>query len=236
MQLTELICKGSYHGLKHLIWRWIQMRQQQVLNSVLCIEIITKMELYLVLSISILFSYSFKWVIKTQVAPKYLIHLGVHGTLGNWTHRSHFRGILNSVKDLVIWDSSEISSVLNVVVCSTVIKVCLPLAQVQAMASQTQLVSRQSSPSPHPQLRPSLLSHPSVPCWQGKQLSRPCSHSICASLGREWGPFSQGLFSETAGSTPFVIITDIYLLKETNSDIVSLYHLFVLLRWSGLLF
>jgi len=61
MQLPKLIHKGSYHGLKQLIWRWIQKRQQQVLNSLLFIEITTKVELiYLVVSISILFSYSFK--------------------------------------------------------------------------------------------------------------------------------------------------------------------------------
>lgn len=28
-QLTESICKCSYPDLKHLIWRWVQMRQQQ---------------------------------------------------------------------------------------------------------------------------------------------------------------------------------------------------------------
>lgn len=33
-----------------------------------------------------------------------------------------------------------------------------------------------------------------MPCWQGKQQCQHCSHSICASLGRPWGPFSQGLF------------------------------------------
>lgn len=75
-----------------------------------------------------------------------------------------------------------------------------------------------------------------MPCWQGKQLCQHCSHSICASLGRPWGPFSQGLFCETAGSTPFVIITDIYLLKETNSDTISLYQRFVPLLRSGVLF
>lgn len=151
MQLTELIWKGSYRGLKHLIWRWIQMRQQQVWNSMLCIRIITKMELlYLVLFICILFSYSSKWIIKIQVAPKYLFHPRLRGTLGNWTHRSHLRGDLNSFRDSVIWDSSEISGMLNVFVCSTVIKECLPLACFQATASQMQPVSGHSSPSPHP--------------------------------------------------------------------------------------
>lgn len=73
-----------------------------------------------------------------------------------------------------------------------------------------------------------------MPCWHGEQRSCPCSHSICGGLGREWGPFSWGPFSETADSTPFVIITDIYLLKETNSD-TSLYLLSVLPCSSALL-
>lgn len=56
-----------------------------VLNSVLWLKTMTKMELlYTFISISIFFSYLFKWIIRIEVAPKYVLHPRLHGTLGNW--------------------------------------------------------------------------------------------------------------------------------------------------------
>lgn len=54
-----------------------------VLNSMLRLKTMAKMEL-LYTFISIFFSCLFKWLIKREVAPKYVLHPRLDGTLGNW--------------------------------------------------------------------------------------------------------------------------------------------------------
>jgi len=169
-----------------------------------------------------------------QFAPRYPFYLQVCGTLCNWTCSSDLRGFFNWFHGWINRDSSEISGGLNVLACCALIKVCLPLARVQGTALQTQAASRHSTPLSIPNwdhhFQPSLSAL--LARWANKLSLQ--SFNLCEP-GERMRALQLRTLQWSWGSTPFVIITAISLLKETHSDSGDLYQLFVPQHSSGLL-